>query len=540
VTPTTTTDCNGQSLAANPYVVTDLVKGSNFEIDAAVPPPSTAKKGTLPTAGSNQVVDQTGCLDWKGVSGSSNLQQQPDKLNGTGDDAFCRGTSENDTTPQVCTDSIPPNKSDLTGFGTYEETAPTGKFLDLYWSRINNPSGTVTMDFELNKNFCDPTANPTNCDANGETPIRSNGDKLLVYQLDNGGTNATLSEYTWNAANSDWENQTTLSGGSNPLALGSINYDQILTANSITGAQDTLTFGEASVSYQALFSGNACGTFGSVYLKSRSSSTFTDELKDFVKPVKVNISNCATATTSATNATVGTDNTISDTATLSGATNPTGTATFKLYKVATASSTACTSTALVATLTTSTWTAHTTAGVTTYTASVSYPTSGSLGSGDVGTYLWVLFSYTGDLNNSVSGLPSACNDTGEKSTVTLPPSTITTAQSWTPNDTATIDHSGGSVIFSLYKNDSTCTGTPVYGPTSAINVVDTSGVGTGPFTASTSNTTYKVTGVTANSTDTYYWKAAYTSSAGHKDVTENCTEDTTFSALTNGNSTTSS
>src|SRR5207237_9713385 len=115
----------------------------------------------------------------------------------------------------------------------------------------------------------------------------------------------------------------------------------ILSGDSITGAQDPLTFGEVSVAYAALFSGNSCGTLGSVYRKSRSSATFTDELKDFVKPVKVNISNCATAATSATSATVGTDNTISDTATLSGATNPTGTATFKLYKVATASSTAC-------------------------------------------------------------------------------------------------------------------------------------------------------------------------------------------------------
>src|SRR5437763_1642928 len=47
-TPTTTTDCEGNTLNHTPpatYAATDLLKGSNFEIDAAIAPPSTAKKG---------------------------------------------------------------------------------------------------------------------------------------------------------------------------------------------------------------------------------------------------------------------------------------------------------------------------------------------------------------------------------------------------------------------------------------------------------------------------------------------------------------
>ena len=97
-TPTTTTDCEGHALSGNPYLSTDLLNGSNFEIDAAIPPPSTAKKGTLPTGGSNQVVNHPDCLDWKGLTAGS-FQQAHDALNGSGDDAFCKGTSENDTTP---------------------------------------------------------------------------------------------------------------------------------------------------------------------------------------------------------------------------------------------------------------------------------------------------------------------------------------------------------------------------------------------------------------------------------------------------------
>ena len=109
-------------------------------------------------------------------------------------------------------------------------------------------------------------------------------------------------------------------------------------------------------------------------------------------------------------------------------------------------------------------------------------------------------------------------------------------------DTATIDHSGGSVVFTLLKNvtnASTCTGgATVYGPTASINVVDTSGKGTGPFRASTSNTTFSVTSVTAG--DTYHWKAEYTSGdASHKNVASNCQEATGFSSLSNGSPVTS-
>jgi hypothetical protein len=57
------------------------------------------------------------------------------------------------------TGSIPPNKSELKVFGVHTEVGtasaanPTGKFLQLLWSRVQNPSGTTNMDFELNQKF---------------------------------------------------------------------------------------------------------------------------------------------------------------------------------------------------------------------------------------------------------------------------------------------------------------------------------------------------------------------------------------------------
>ena len=66
-TPTTTTDCEGNTLNPTPpatYASTDLLKGSNFEIDAITPVPVGAKNRTLPTDGANQIVNHTDCFDW--------------------------------------------------------------------------------------------------------------------------------------------------------------------------------------------------------------------------------------------------------------------------------------------------------------------------------------------------------------------------------------------------------------------------------------------------------------------------------------------
>jgi hypothetical protein len=56
------------------------------------------------------------------------------------------------------------------------------------------------------------------------------------------------------------------------------------------------TFGEAAVNLSALFSSGVCVDFGSAYVKSRSSTSFTAELKDFIAPVAVQVSPCSSVT----------------------------------------------------------------------------------------------------------------------------------------------------------------------------------------------------------------------------------------------------
>ena len=113
----------------------------------------------------------------------------------------------------------------------------SGKFLELFWSRVQNPSGTTNMDFELNKKSC-ITPSDAGCSSNGVTPIRSAGDKLITYDLSRGGTVPTISIRQWNG--SAWGAATLISGGSNPLARGSVNTTTI-PANQSGGVSGGLT-----------------------------------------------------------------------------------------------------------------------------------------------------------------------------------------------------------------------------------------------------------------------------------------------------------
>jgi len=124
----------------------------------------------------------------------------------------------------------------------------------------------------------------------------------------------------------------------------------------------------------------------------------------------------------------------------------------------------------------------------------------------IGTYTWVA-SYSGSSPNTLGAGPSSCppgaNDGDEEVTVTGTAS-LSTAQDWLPNDTATLTgdtNLNGTLTFTLYPT-SDCTGTAVTGQTYTRTVTNAAS-GT---TFSTSNTTFKVN--TANAGD-YSWKVHY-------------------------------
>jgi Prealbumin-like fold domain len=248
----------------------------------------------------NLKVDTVGNLDWANVN---ELRQ----LDATGptDNSFGQGTSEDDPVPTIVTGSVPPNKSDLKSMSFYAlNVDATHRYIELAWSRVQEPTGTTNMDFEFNKS--------SELSANGVTPVRTAGDALIQYDLARGGQTPTLFLSRWvtsgpssqcvaNSSTPCWGN-TTASGlpprvnlTAAGIATGSINLVAIPAGESDgLGALSARTFGEAEIDLSAFGGGGAgtCAVFGSGYLKSRSSASFNSEVKDFVPPEALNLNTC--------------------------------------------------------------------------------------------------------------------------------------------------------------------------------------------------------------------------------------------------------
>lgn len=249
--------------------------GSNFEID---------------TDSNLKVDDDAPSIDWASVSET----RKSDKDSGPGDDSFGNGTKEDTEVPSVIDGSIPPNKSDLKHFGVRLEENANGKFLHLFWHRVQEPSGTTNMDFEFNKSKV--------ISDNQVTPVRSEGDVLVQYDLSQGGTNPLLFVSRWattgpksqcEAANAVpcWTKRENLTAAGD--ATGSINTSAIPAGEADgLGAISSRTFGEATLDFGRLTSGTGCSPFGSAYLKSRSSDSFTAAAKDFIAPANLDLDIC--------------------------------------------------------------------------------------------------------------------------------------------------------------------------------------------------------------------------------------------------------
>jgi hypothetical protein len=270
-----------------PVVLTGLML--SFASGCSDDPETGQESGELSLAGSLFEIDSNANLTADGAAGSldwANVDdvKQADTASGANDNSYGGGAKEDDSCPTVGTGSIPNNKSDLKTFGVFHEAGTTSGDpgnLHLFWSRVQDPSGTTLMDFEFNQS-------QTKC-GNGVNPLRTAGDLLLEYRIEQGGATATVKLRTWNG--SAWGTATDLTGVG--AAAGTLNSSAIAAgASDGLGALSARTFGEASIDLDFVFQKNKCTSFGSAFVKSRSSDSFTSALKDFIAPVPVNITNC--------------------------------------------------------------------------------------------------------------------------------------------------------------------------------------------------------------------------------------------------------
>jgi hypothetical protein len=249
--------------------------GSNFEID---------DNANL------KLDDGAPFVDWGTLAHPDGPElRATDLATGQNDDSYRGGVKEDTTCPGETTGSIPNNKSDLLTFHVNEE-AGTGShpgFLNLAWSRVSDPSGTTLMDFEFNQSEETCSGSPNK--------VRTEGDLLIEYAIDQGGARAEISGRFWTGSawgpSVDLDDGTGCGGG--PCAVGTINNSVIPdTESDGLGTKQPRTFGEAQIDLRLIFQPDSCTSFGSAMLKSRSSDSFTSQLKDFIRPIDINLQNC--------------------------------------------------------------------------------------------------------------------------------------------------------------------------------------------------------------------------------------------------------
>lgn len=441
----------------------------------------------------NLVVNTTGNTDWANVAGRHTGIDLP---SGGSDNAFGQGTKEDSADVTVVDGSIPPNKNDLTRFYEASEQVTGGDvFLYVAWERLVN-IGNANLDFEINQNkttgFTPTTTGPV-------TLNRTAGDVLITYDFGGSGT-PTLGLLKWVTSGSTaqcfssnalpcWGNRVNLSASG--FAEGAVNtgtIDEPIKGGTLGPG----LFGEAAINLTAAgVFGSGCTAFGTTFLKSRSSSSFTAELKDFIAPIDVNISNCGSVIVR--KVTQGGDSTFGYTS--SGLTP----ASFTMSNGGSqsfGSNVTPGSYSVTETLTQ----AQIDAGWTLSGIDCSATTGAGTSATPNGSTVDIVLGNGGSVD---------CTYTNH---LTASP-TVATAQHLIPNDDLTLSGAtataGGTVTFNLYSpSDATCAGTPALTQTVSVS---------GSGTYSTTNTTF-----VASAAGTWRWASSYTGDANNNGATSSC------------------
>ena len=250
----------------------------------------------------NLTVDTSGNSDWASLTPAISCSAPVvgclvDTPSGSTDNSFTGGSSEDDPNVNIAQGSIPNNKDDLLRSYLATETTGGSTFLYLAWVRAQT-NGDAHIDFELNQN---PTPGWDASTTGALTINRTAGDVLLTYDFSGSGT-PTIGLLTWITSGTCAASSGKLPCWGNPQNLSAAGDAEAAVNNVIVpdpifgGSIPVNQFGETSINLSAIpgfFQPGVCKDFGSVFLKSRSSgSGFDSELKDFIAPASIFLSNC--------------------------------------------------------------------------------------------------------------------------------------------------------------------------------------------------------------------------------------------------------
>jgi hypothetical protein len=270
--------------------------------------------GTTFQAGDGDQDVTGGMRDWATVAPSPGTTTPDPPASGT--DMFGEGSKEQAPGDWTLVGREPSNKFN---FLAAWARAESGSRQDLYLAfRRESPNGNTYLTFELNQD----TRRWDN-DGNAATPrvpCRQDGDVLLSYEIEPGGTTepdpVTVRLYRWHEATQDAATGCSRTGtmtggavlnsplGANPLAQGAINEDGPIANHLDTdgdGKADTPvfgrgTFGEAGINVTGAVEqlGLKCEGFGQVQLHSRASVSIESAVKDYIAPVPLRVDTCGT------------------------------------------------------------------------------------------------------------------------------------------------------------------------------------------------------------------------------------------------------
>ncbi|HSC04380.1 MAG TPA: hypothetical protein VLC49_13705 [Solirubrobacteraceae bacterium] len=469
-------------------------------------------------------------IDWQGLQADGRVGHSVDP--NAQDSYFEGGNAVQDPGGwgiRLSADGVSPATDNILDvYDAFDRAPGEDGFLYLAFTR-EATSGTTSLSFELNQNPV-PRAH-----SNGfPLPCRETGDILISFIVS--GSDRSVEVFRWNTTTHTAPSPVHPHGcaltGTLATANGLVPNEQVqgsynnngpingflpigepgLVLTPGTNTIEAGRFAEAAINLTKALSNldDGCRAFGSIWAHSRSSTSVTSALKDYVRPEPFNFNTCK-ATPTLTSHTSGATSrgatarrharltqtlTNNDTAVLSGGDNPTGTLTFRLYGPNNATCTGTPADEVTMAV----------AGNGAYQVPSFTPTA-------PGVYRWRA-TYSGDANNNPAG-PTPCGEAIETIVITKASTHLTTTASGprVRRIRGVLVHSGraggqiydsatlsggynptGTITFRLYgPRNRRCRGTPIHTSTAPVN-------GSG---------TYLSEPFTLTRAGTYRWVATY-------------------------------
>jgi uncharacterized repeat protein (TIGR01451 family) len=291
------------ALPAVAAVVTACVLGGPA-FAALTPTSAPLADSTFQGADGNQLTVPP-LTDWGALQSAGRVSHSAD--DNAHDTTFAGGTEEGEPAEwRLTTESggVTPGKANiLDAWTSVDQPAGTGKtFLYLAFTR-NAATGDTFLSFELNQDARLWT-NP----AGATIPCRTEGDILVSYEIS--GNSAEVFVRQWHTTTTDaatgcartgtiGEARTVrpdvdVQGALNTAPIGNVLPGFFGAA--IPGVQ----FGEAALDLNAILGPNfpaGCYAFGSIWMHSRSSHSYTSQMQDIVAPRPIDLRTCAAAGT---------------------------------------------------------------------------------------------------------------------------------------------------------------------------------------------------------------------------------------------------